>query len=302
MHINLAFRQFQDSLLTLPHMESPDKNTSGQIDIGKQLRKARENKKLTHADVLKATRIPEATLTALETNDYSSLPISYARSFLIQYCEFLKVDAGKSVDALKPDDVPINIDDHSYLQSSLEQVRKKGERPPKGQNRKRRSKGSSAFLPWQWITPVMPGLIMILLISAALIGACIFAYQKYLQGDGDSPATVAKAADADDAQPETIETDPADSTESGALPASSEMPPFFDPLFMDHILGGSHRNWHPTEPLGELSDDLSQAEDSSPTQEPSEQPETPDEPETDGEEEEDSSPPPKALLVDETEE
>ena len=283
-------------------MESPDNNTNGQTDIGKQLRKARENKKLTHADVLKATRIPEATLTALETNDYSSLPISYARSFLIQYCEFLEIDAGTSVDALKPDDVPINIDDHSYLQSSLEQVRKKGERPSKGQNRKRRSKGASAFLPWQWITPVMPGLIMILLISAALIGACIFAYQKYLQGDGDSPAMEAKAADPDNTQPETIETGPTDTTESVAVPASSEMPPFFDPLFMDHVLGGAHRNWHHAEPSSPLADDLSLVEDSSPTQEPSEQSETPDEPETDGEEEQDSSPPPKALLVDETEE
>ncbi|MGB2350284.1 MAG: helix-turn-helix domain-containing protein [Akkermansiaceae bacterium] len=283
-------------------MESPDNNTNGQTDIGKQLRKARENKKLTHADVLKATRIPEATLTALETNDYSSLPISYARSFLIQYCEFLEVDAGKSVDALKPDDVPINIDDHSYLQSSLEQVRKKGERPSKGQNRKRRSKGSSAFLAWQWITPVMPGLIMILLISAALIGACIFAYQKYLQGDGDSPATEARVTNSANSHSETIETAPADSTESEALPASSEVPPFFGPLFMDHVLGGAHRNWHQAEPSSPLADDLSQVEDSSPTLEPSDQPETPNEPETDGEEEQDSSPPPKALLVDETEE
>lgn len=287
-------------------MESPDNSISGQTDIGEQLRKARESKKLTHADILKATRIPEATLAALESNDYSSLPSSYARSFLIQYSEFLEVDAGKSVDALKPRDARINIGDHSYLQSSLEQVRKKGERPSRGHNRKRRSKGSSAFLPWQWISPVMPGLIMILLISAALIGACIFAYQKYMQGDGDPAATQAKATDAANGHSTNIQTAPAASTQSEPVPepvpALGEVPSVFGPLFMDHVFGGAHRHWNDAEPSSPLADDLSQAEDSSPAPEPSEQPETPNEPETDGEEEQDSSPPPKALLVDETEE
>ena len=58
-------------------------------DIGEQLRKARENMDLELMDVAHSTRIPLATLKALEESDYSVFPSpTYARSFLSQYSDF----------------------------------------------------------------------------------------------------------------------------------------------------------------------------------------------------------------------
>ena len=71
--------------------------------IGEQLQKARENAGLTLDDVVFKTRIPRSAVEALEAEDFSHFtsPV-YAKSFLSQYSDFLKVDAGPWLDALRP--------------------------------------------------------------------------------------------------------------------------------------------------------------------------------------------------------
>ena len=71
--------------------------------IGERLRGAREAAGLTIDDVHYRTRLPKAVVAALEAEDFAGFasPL-YARSFLKQYSDFLKVDADAWVDALEP--------------------------------------------------------------------------------------------------------------------------------------------------------------------------------------------------------
>ena len=95
---------------------------SERIDIGEQLLKARENKNLTHAEIAQSTRITSTILIALENNDYSSLHPSYARSFLLQYSEFLDVDVSALPDSLVLEEDITNI---SYLQNRRDRLSEK---------------------------------------------------------------------------------------------------------------------------------------------------------------------------------
>jgi cytoskeletal protein RodZ len=71
--------------------------------IGERLQMAREKADLTVDDVVFKTRIPKSVVEALEAADFSvfSSPM-YAKSFLSQYSDFLRVDAGLWLDALEP--------------------------------------------------------------------------------------------------------------------------------------------------------------------------------------------------------
>jgi transcriptional regulator with XRE-family HTH domain len=71
--------------------------------IGERLLNAREKAGLSVDDVVFQTRIPRSVVAALEAADFSvfSSP-TYAKSFLSQYSEFLKVDARIWLDALEP--------------------------------------------------------------------------------------------------------------------------------------------------------------------------------------------------------
>ena len=71
--------------------------------IGERLRLARENAGLAVEDVVFQTRLPRSAVIALEGEDFSHFisPV-YAKSFLAQYSEYLSVDAGPWLDALKP--------------------------------------------------------------------------------------------------------------------------------------------------------------------------------------------------------
>ncbi|MBK1817222.1 helix-turn-helix domain-containing protein [Luteolibacter yonseiensis] len=71
--------------------------------IGGRLTEAREAAGLSVDDVIFRTRIPRGVITALEAGDFTffSSP-TYAKSFLGQYSEFLDVEAGQWLDALKP--------------------------------------------------------------------------------------------------------------------------------------------------------------------------------------------------------
>lgn len=71
--------------------------------IGERLRSAREQAGLTVEDVVFVTQIPKSAIIALEAANFSafSSPL-YAKSFLKQYSDHVKVDAGIWLDALQP--------------------------------------------------------------------------------------------------------------------------------------------------------------------------------------------------------
>ncbi|MGB2402105.1 MAG: helix-turn-helix domain-containing protein [Akkermansiaceae bacterium] len=109
-------------------------------DIGQQLLKARELKNLTIIDIEQSTRIPAATINALEINDYSTLPTSYARSFLVQYSEYLEVDASDLIQSLVPNEDITNI---GYLKNNQDTVSEKNSSSPKARSNKKRTKGQN---------------------------------------------------------------------------------------------------------------------------------------------------------------
>ena len=71
--------------------------------IGPKLKEAREAKELDLAEAAKQSQVPRAAAEALEAEDFSYFdsPV-YAKSFLLQYSEFLEVDAHTWLDALEP--------------------------------------------------------------------------------------------------------------------------------------------------------------------------------------------------------
>lgn len=144
-------------------------------DIGEQLQKARESMDLELMDVAHSTRIPLATLKALEESDYSIFPSpTYARSFLSQYSEFLKVDAHEWVNAFETGDVLSNVNDHGYLQAHSDHIGGHESEPANAKSSSSREDkkvtgGGSSLL--QTFT--------VFFITALLIGGGIYAYQKF---------------------------------------------------------------------------------------------------------------------------
>lgn len=71
--------------------------------IGPKLKAAREAAGLELAEAARQAQVPKYAVEALEAEDFSSFasPV-YAKSFLLQYSEFLKVDAKTWIDALEP--------------------------------------------------------------------------------------------------------------------------------------------------------------------------------------------------------
>ena len=71
--------------------------------IGRRLRESREEMSLSVDDVVHTTRIPRTIVEALEAEDFSVFTSpTYAKSFLRQYSDFLKVDAEPWLNALVP--------------------------------------------------------------------------------------------------------------------------------------------------------------------------------------------------------
>lgn len=71
--------------------------------IGRRLREARETMSLSVDDVVYTTRIPRSVVEALEAEDFSVFTSpTYAKSFLRQYSDFLRVDAEPWLNALVP--------------------------------------------------------------------------------------------------------------------------------------------------------------------------------------------------------
>lgn len=71
--------------------------------IGARLRAARQAAGLSIEDVSFRTRLPRSVLLALEGEDFSTFasPV-YAKSFLMQYSDFLNVEADPWLDAIEP--------------------------------------------------------------------------------------------------------------------------------------------------------------------------------------------------------
>lgn len=71
--------------------------------IGPRLRQAREALGLAIDEAAKQAQVPRPVAEALEAEDFSQFPSPvYAKSFLLQYSEFLQVDAKPWLDALAP--------------------------------------------------------------------------------------------------------------------------------------------------------------------------------------------------------
>lgn len=71
--------------------------------IGPKLTQAREAKGLDLVEAAKQSKVPRPAVEALEDENFSYFdsPV-YAKSFLLQYSEFLEVDAHTWLDALEP--------------------------------------------------------------------------------------------------------------------------------------------------------------------------------------------------------
>ncbi len=82
---------------------------------GNKLRRARQMRQLSLEDAARATKIRENQLVDLEADDYSNFAnLAYARSFLVNYGKYLKVDMRPHVEAFA-DANTFGLDDYQYL-------------------------------------------------------------------------------------------------------------------------------------------------------------------------------------------
>ena len=87
--------------------------------LGQRLRAARESRGLSLADAAHETRIPAQRLQHLEADNYASFgSMTYARSFLKLYSDFLAVDASGVLDEL-PSAVLGGPQDYRHLVESF---------------------------------------------------------------------------------------------------------------------------------------------------------------------------------------
>ncbi len=146
-------------------------------DIGEQLRKARESMDLELVDVTHSTRIPLATLRALEESDYSIFPSpTYAKSFLSQYSDFLNIDAREWVDAFQTGDVLSSDNDHSYLNTSNDHLGRKDAEPAQGARNSQSPHDEEKLI---ISSSSLLQNLTVFSITALLIGGGIYAYKKY---------------------------------------------------------------------------------------------------------------------------
>ncbi len=137
--------------------------------IGTRLREAREKADMTVDDVVYRARIPRTVVDALEADDFSVFTSpTYAKSFLKQYSEFLKVDADPWLNALEP---------ASYVSGeSWQPMFAAGEVPPRPSRDPRRpeqEKSTQATGPGKWSA------LWLMFLTAALVLAVIGGYQKF---------------------------------------------------------------------------------------------------------------------------
>lgn len=150
--------------------------------IGPKLKEAREAKELDLAEAAKQSQIPRPAAEALEEEDFSYFdsPV-YAKSFLLQYSEFLGVDAHTWLDALEPG---------SFMASgSL----LKGPEPParRTEVEEPQEKGGAMAV------------IILVLVTAAIVYGVIKGFEFFESKHGDDPAPVEDVQDEAQAVPGT---------------------------------------------------------------------------------------------------
>ena len=137
--------------------------------IGPKLTEAREAKGLDLAEAAKQSQVPRPAVEALEKEDFSYFdsPV-YAKSFLLQYSEFLEVDAQTWLDALEPGSF---IASGSLL---------KGPEPPRRRVEKSEPETKGGGM----------AVIVLLIVTAAVIYGVIkgFEYSESRHGDPKPPA------------------------------------------------------------------------------------------------------------------
>jgi cytoskeletal protein RodZ len=90
-----------------------------QPTLGQRLQAARVARGLSLADAAHETRVPAARLNHLETDNYAAFgSMTYARSFLKLYADYLAVDASEMLDDL-PSAVFAGPGDYRYLTDSF---------------------------------------------------------------------------------------------------------------------------------------------------------------------------------------
>ncbi|MEE2623629.1 MAG: helix-turn-helix transcriptional regulator, partial [Verrucomicrobiota bacterium] len=93
------------------------------FDLGDILTSTRESRDWSIEDVSHRTRIPQTALRQLENNDYSKFPsLTYARSFLAQYCDHLDIHAVECLAHFETGDSLSDLDSCGYLKDHDERV------------------------------------------------------------------------------------------------------------------------------------------------------------------------------------
>ena len=270
---------------------------SERIDIGEQLLKARENKNLTHAEIAQSTRITSTILIALENNDYSSLHPSYARSFLLQYSEFLDVDASSLPESLALEEDITNI---SYLQNRRDRLSEKRGSAPNSRHRKNSKKrldqleGASNHSNGKNII----GPLVIVALIALIIGGGLYACKKNQPKQSAAATDSARANGLTAGQQSNSSPEPSADQRSPDqdINQEDESPSLFDPISpRDNMLMPSDAPAS-LEELAGLTGRDSAEQDSNPSSD------TSNDPEEDDATSQASSPPPKAMVIDEGEE
>ena len=151
--------------------------------FGEEIRRERELREITLAEVAEATKISVRFLEAIEINDFACLPGGlYNRGIVRAYCQFIGADSEAMVNA--------------YLLE--EQTRAASSRPgPPGLLRGRRagdpvpveappqSAARAAILPrWLWVAAVVVALV-----------ACVFLYITLFRDEDKASGAVAPAED-----------------------------------------------------------------------------------------------------------
>lgn len=174
-------------------------------DIGQTLHLAREKRQQSLMDVSHHTRIPVATIEALEKNDYSNFSSpTYAKSFLAQYCDYLDVDAEAWLDSFEDGDTLANLGDYGYLSSDHATV---GDREPVTGSQSKASaapSNSRNFL----------GPAIAFLIGVGVVGGGLYAIAKLDKAHSTTEETVNPPVP----PPPVDETDPTPEIEAPTTP------------------------------------------------------------------------------------
>jgi len=270
---------------------------SERIDIGEQLLKARENKNLTHAEIAQSTRITSTILIALENNDYSSLHASYARSFLLQYSEFLDVDVSALPDSLVLEEDITNI---SYLQNRRDRLSEKRGSAPNSRHRKNSKKrlnqleGSSNHSNSKNV--ILP--LVVAALIALIIAGGFYACKKY-QPKQTTAATESASTNgltAGQQSSSSLELSADQPSPDQEINKGDESPGLFDPISPgDNML-------IPSNAPASLEELAGLSESGTADQDLDSSPSTSNDAEEDLATSQDSSTPPRAMVIDEGEE